>query len=139
MNTVDDVRQMAEKGIKFWNVIAAVNNATNSDFKLPKVDLNPGEKKKDKDKEENKENKEKDKNKNQQNNSGSSTNTNSNNTTYNTTNNYYNGEKKEETKSESEAEDETWRPSGMEDWYEAPYKYEEAGKLLLEDFMKRKK
>lgn len=134
MNTVDDVRQMAEKGIKFWNVIAAVNNATNSDFKLPKVDLNPGEKKKDKDKEENKE---KDKNKNQQNNSGSTTN--SNNTTYNTTNNYYNGEKKEETKSESEAEAETWSPSGMEDWYEAPYKYEEAGKLLLEDFMKRKK
>lgn len=136
MNTVDDVRQMAEKGIKFWNVIAAVNNASNPDFKLPKVDLNPGEKKKDKDKEENKE---KDKNKNQQNNSGSSTNTNSNNTTYNTTNNYYNGEKKEETKSESEAEAETWRPSGMEDWYDAPYKYEEAGKLLLEDFMKRKK
>jgi len=134
MNTVDDVRQMAEKGIKFWNVIAAVNNASNPDFKLPKVDLNPGEKKKDKDKEENKE---KDKNKNQQNNSGSTTN--SNNTTYNTTNNYYNGEKKEETKSESEAEAETWRPSGMEDWYEAPYKYEEAGKLLLEDFMKRKK
>lgn len=134
MNTVDDVRQMAEKGIKFWNVIAAVNNATNSDFKLPKVDLNPGEKKKDKDKEENKE---KDKNKNQQNNSGSTTN--SNNTTYNTTNNYYNGEKKEETKSESEAEAETWSPSEMEDWYEAPYKYEEAVKLLLEDFMKRKK
>lgn len=134
MNTVDDVRQMAEKGIKFWNVIAAVNNASNPDFKLPKVDLNPGEKKKDKDKEENKE---KDKNKNQQNNSGSTTN--SNNTTYNTTNNYYNGEKKEETKSESEAEAETWSPSGMEDWYEAPYKYEEAGKLLLEDFMKRKK
>lgn len=139
MNTVDDVRQMAEKGIKFWNVIAAVNNASNPDFKLPKVDLNTGDKKKDKDKEENKENKEKDKNKNQQNNSGSSTNTNSNNTTYNTTNNYYNGEKKEETKSETEAETETWRPSGMEDWYDAPYKYEEAGQLLLEDFMKRKK
>lgn len=135
MNKVDDVRQMAEKGIKFWNVIAAVNNATNEDFKLPKVDLNPGDKKKDKDKEENKE---KDKNKNQQNNSGSTTNTNSNNTTYNTTNNYYNGEKKED-KPESETEAETWRPSGMEDWYDAPYKYEEAGKLLLEDFMKRKK
>lgn len=138
MNTVDDVRQMAEKGIKFWNVIAAVNNASNPDFKLPKVDLNTGDKKKDKDKEENKENKEKDKNKNQQNNSGSTTNTNSNNTTYNTTNNYYNGEKKED-KPESETEAETWRPSGMEDWYDAPYKYEEAGKLLLEDFMKRKK
>lgn len=140
MNKVDDVRQMAEKGIKFWNVLAAVNNATNPDFKLPKVDLNSGEKKKDKDKEENKENKDnKNQNKNQQNNSGSTTNTNSNNTTYNTTNNYYNGEKKEETKSESETEAETWRPSGMEDWYDAPYKYEEAGKLLLEDFMKRKK
>lgn len=140
MNKVDDVRQMAEKGIKFWNVVAAVNNATNPDFKLPKVDLNSGEKKKDKDKEENKENKEnKNQNKNQQNNTGSTTNTNSNNTTYNTTNNYYNGEKKEETKSETETEAETWRPSGMEDWYDAPYKYEEAGKLLLEDFMKRKK
>lgn len=138
MNTVDDVRQMAEKGIKFWNIIAAVNNASNPDFKLPKVDLNTGDKKKDKDKEENKENKEKDKNKNQQNNSGSTTNTNSNNTTYNTTNNYYNGEKKED-KPESETEAETWRPSGMEDWYDAPYKYEEAGKLFLEDFMKRKK
>ena len=139
MNKVDDVRQMAEKGIKFWNVIAAVNNATNPDFKLPKVDLNSGEKKKDKDKEENKENKENKNNKNQQNDTGSTTNTNSNNTTYNTTNNYYNGEKKEEPKSESETEAETWRPSGMEDWYDAPYKYEEAGKLLLEDFMKRKK
>ena len=134
MNTVDDVRQMAEKGIKFWNVIASVNNATNPDIKLPKVDLNTGDKKKDKE-----ENKEKDKNKNQQNNSGSTTNTNSNNTTYNTTNNYYNGEKKDESKSESEAEAETWSPSGMEDWYDAPYKYEEAGKLLLEDFMKRNK
>lgn len=137
MNKVDDVRQMAEKGIKFWNVIAAVNNASNPDFKLPKVDLNTGDKKKDKDKEENKENKEKDKNKNQQNNSGSTTNTNSNNTTYNTTNNYYNGSKPESEDKERAAAD--YDGDTIYDWYDAPYKYEEAGKLLLEDFMKRKK
>lgn len=134
MNTVDDVRQMAEKGIKFWNVIAAVNNASNPDFKLPKVDLNTGDKKKDKDKEENKE---KDKNKNQQNNSGSTTNTNSNNTTYNTTNNYYNDSKPETEDKERAAAD--YDGDTIYDWYDAPYKYEEAGKLLLEDFMKRKK
>ena len=144
MDKADEVRQMAEKGIKIWNVIAAVNNAANKDFKLPKVDLNSGEKKKDKDKEENKENKEnKNQNKNQQNNSnsGSTTNNTYNNNTYNNNtynNNTYNDNRSNENEAKNSASAD-YDGDTVYDWYDAPYKYEEAGKLLLEDFMKRKK
>ena len=144
MDKADEVRQMAEKGIKIWNVIAAVNNAANKDFKLPKVDLNSGEKKKDKDKEENKENKDnKNQNKNQQNNSnsGSTTNNTYNNNTYNNNtynNNTYNDNRSNENEAKNRASAD-YDGDTVYDWYDAPYKYEEAGKLLLEDFMKRKK
>lgn len=143
MNKVDDVRQMAEKGIKFWNVIAAVNNATNPDFKLPKVDLNTGDKKKDNKNEEKNEdkNKEKNKNKDQQNNSGATTN--SNNTTYNTTNNttnnYYNDSRTETGDKESDRRATTDRSNDtVHDWYDVSNKYEK-GRNLLEDFMRRTK
>ena len=141
---LDKVRDSGEKFIKFYNLAAGVNNAFNDKIKLPKIDLNVGQKKDgDKNKDENKDKDKKDKQQNQ-NNGGNNQNKDkqqnqSNGDTYNTTRDSYNTYNTYNDYRWAAFTEEFFRAYNAQPNRQTWEAYQEQGNQLLEDFSKRKK